>query len=104
MSQYLALRVFGVTLVTVTLSLQAQVPNPGSEGKLQLQWLKEYPDALKRAEVEKKRVLIDITTDWCGWSKEMDRETFADLAVQKELRHSPGPVNAARRLRLRQLC
>lgn len=86
MSRYLALRLFGVTLVTITLSLEAQVPNPGSEGKLQLQWLKEYPDALKRAELEKKPVLLDITTDWCGWSKKMDRETFAELAVQKELR------------------
>lgn len=80
------LRVFGAVLLTSTLSLPAQVPNPGSEGKLQLQWLKDYPAALRTAEAQKKPLLLDITTDWCGWSKKMDRETFADLAVQKELR------------------
>ena len=65
---------------------RAQIPNPGSEGRIQLQWLKEYSQALKRAETERKPLLIDITTDWCGWSKKMERETFADSAVQKELR------------------
>src|SRR5436190_18333615 len=78
--------VSGVTLAVTSCSLFAQVPNPGSEGKLQLQWAKDYPEALKRAEAEKKPLLIDITTDWCGWSKKMDRESFSNLAVQKELR------------------
>jgi thioredoxin-related protein len=72
--------------VAASLSLLAQVPNPGSEGKIQLPWLKDYAEALKKAEAEKKPILIDITTDWCGWSKKMERETFADPAVQKELR------------------
>ena len=76
---------FGLGLLAVQLSVSAQVPNPGSEGKIQLPWLKDYPAALKKAEAEKKPLLIDITTDWCGWSKKMDRETFADAAVQKEL-------------------
>ncbi len=66
----------------------AQVPNPGSEGKVPLQWAKNYDEALKRAGEEKKPLLIDVTTDWCGWSKKMDRESFADTAVQKVLRSS----------------
>ena len=80
------LLVSGVALAATCSWFFAQVPNPGSEGKLQLQWAKDYPQALKKAEAEKKPLLIDITTDWCGWSKKMDRESFSDLAVQKELR------------------
>src|SRR5690242_3429716 len=75
-----------VAMLSLICSLSAQVPDPGSEGKIQLQWLKDYPTALKKAEAEKKPLLIDITTDWCGWSKKMERETFADTSVQKELR------------------
>ena len=75
-----------LAMLSLSCSLSAQVPDPGSEGKIQLQWLKDYSEALKKAETEKKPLLIDITTDWCGWSKKMDRETFADTAVQKELR------------------
>jgi transglutaminase-like putative cysteine protease/thioredoxin-related protein len=79
-------RLLVFTLVAAASNLQAQVPNPGSEGKLRLEWLKDYPEALRCAEAEKKPLLIDVTTDWCGWSKKMERETFADLVVQKELR------------------
>ena len=74
------------SLLFVHSSLLAQIPSPGSEGKIQLQWLTDYPAALKKAGEEKKPLFIDITTDWCGWSKKMETETFSDKAVQKELR------------------
>jgi thiol:disulfide interchange protein len=74
------------TLCVAVPSTRAQVPNPGSEGRIQLKWLEDYKEVLNRAKNEKKPVLIDFTTDWCGWSKKMDRETFAKKDVQKELR------------------
>ena len=80
------LRPASVAVLLLCFNVAAQIPNPGSDGKIQLEWLKDYPEALKRAETEKKPLLIDITTDWCGWSKKMEREAFADPAVQKELR------------------
>ncbi len=73
-------------ICAATLPANAQVPNPGSEGRIQLKWLTNYDEVLTRAKAEKKPVLIDFTTDWCGWSKKMDRETFAKKDVQKELR------------------
>lgn len=26
-------------------------------------------------------ILVDVYTDWCGWCKKMDKETFTDPAV-----------------------
>ena len=72
-------------LLCLCLPLTAQIPQPGSEGRAKLPWLTSYPEALKRAERDKKPVLLDITTDWSSWSKKMERETFADKEVQKEL-------------------
>ncbi|MBI5395007.1 MAG: FHA domain-containing protein [Verrucomicrobia bacterium] len=63
----------------------AQIPTPGSEGKLKLDWLDDYALALKTAEAEKKPVVLDVTTDWCGWSKKMERETFAAPVIQEQL-------------------
>ena len=31
--------------------------------------------------IEKKKVFIDLYTDWCGWCKRMDATTFTDLTV-----------------------
>jgi thioredoxin-related protein len=37
--------------------------------------------AVAKASGEKKAVLIDVYTDWCGWCKKMDKEVFVDPAV-----------------------
>ncbi len=63
----------------------ARIPTPGSEGKLKLNWLDDYAAALKTAEVKKMPVVLDVTTDWCGWSKKMERETFAAPVIQEQL-------------------
>jgi thioredoxin-related protein len=42
------------------------------------QWLTSVPDALARAKKENKLVLLDFTgSDWCGWCKKLDAETFS---------------------------
>jgi thioredoxin-related protein len=33
--------------------------------------------------VEKKKVIIDMYTDWCGWCKKMDATTFSDPSITK---------------------
>ena len=35
-----------------------------------------YEDALARARAEKRLLLVDVYTDWCGWCKKLDREVF----------------------------
>ena len=38
-----------------------------------------------KAKKENKFILLDCYTDWCGWCKVMDKETFKDQAVVDEL-------------------
>lgn len=53
----------------------------------QLEWL-EYGAALSRAKQEQKHVLIDFYTDWCGWCRRMDHDTYADSTVAAYLRQN----------------
>jgi thioredoxin-related protein len=49
-----------------------------------LEWVDSHDAALQRAKKEKKLVLLDFYTDWCGWCKRLDKEVFADPSFQKE--------------------
>jgi thiol:disulfide interchange protein len=40
-----------------------------------------YDAALDRARTERKLVMVDVYTDWCGWCRKLDREVFADEQV-----------------------
>ena len=49
-------------------------------------WEKDLAGALARAGSENKLVMVDFYTDWCRWCQVMDDKTFADVAVQAELK------------------
>lgn len=41
--------------------------------------------ALDQAPKQNKKIILDVYTDWCGWCKRMDRDTYSDSTVQSYL-------------------
>ena len=42
-----------------------------------------FNDALKNAKDDNKRVIVDIYTDWCGWCKKMDADSYGNKDIKK---------------------
>ncbi len=45
-----------------------------------IKWV-TWEQAVELQKKEKRKIFIDVYTDWCGWCKRMDKTTFSDPVV-----------------------
>ncbi len=43
--------------------------------KDKIEWL-TFEEAMKKSAQDNKPIFVDVYTDWCGWCKKMDKNTF----------------------------
>lgn len=80
--------VFGLGLWLACAGVEAKTKpaakRPVSEQSIKdeakIEWL-DIEEAVKRAKKKRKKILIDVYTDWCGWCKVMDKKTFSHPAI-----------------------
>ncbi len=56
----------------------------GDTTKAELEWL-SFEKAVEMQQKNPKKIVLDIYTDWCGWCKKMDKNTYTDQEVIKIL-------------------
>ena len=50
-------------------------------GSVTVEWEKDFPAAIERAQSEGKPVLVNFYADWCVWCKRLDSTTLRDAKV-----------------------
>ncbi len=71
-------------LVFFSLTIVAQ-----EEAKIKWYSIEEAVEANKK---KKKKFFIDLYTDWCGWCKKMDANTFTDPVIIQYMNENYYPV------------
>lgn len=56
-----------------------------------VKWM-TFQEAVEKSKIEKRKIFIDVFTDWCGWCKVMDKNTFPDPIIAKLLNEKFYPV------------
>lgn len=54
-------------------------------------WM-SFEEAAERSKTEKRKIFIDVYTDWCGWCKVMDKNTFSQPEIARYLNENYYPV------------
>ncbi len=54
-----------------------------------IEWINiaEVESHIEKDGKDAKRVFVDCYTDWCGWCKRMDKDTFADPLIAELMNH-----------------
>lgn len=68
--------ILAAILVLVSVSFSAPYDSmPVGQKSGDIEWL-TWEEVSQRASSEKRKIMVDLYTDWCGWCKKMDAATF----------------------------
>ena len=59
---------------------KATAPKAGATSSHKLDWL-QFDAAAALAAKQNKHMIVDVYTNWCGWCKVMDKQTYGDPEV-----------------------
>ena len=76
-------------LVTVSFSTPLEVVS--SNEMAGVNWM-SWQEAEQHATVEKRKFMVDLYTDWCGWCKKMDAATFQQSYISNYINEHYYPV------------
>lgn len=82
---------FCLLMILVTGHVFAQQMEVAVEEKSPVNWM-TFEEAVAKQKIEKRKLFIDVYTDWCGWCKVMDKNTFSDPEVARILNEEFYPV------------
>tara|TARA_B110000285_G_scaffold235541_1_gene317942 strand:- start:4915 stop:5574 length:660 start_codon:yes stop_codon:yes gene_type:complete len=68
----------GLFIFLFSISINAQSQSTEASGTIN--WM-SWQQMVEAQKVERKKVFMDLYTDWCGWCKKMDASTFVDPTI-----------------------
>ncbi len=67
-------------LLIIMASFNAYKPNSEQE----IKWI-SFEEAVELQKKNPKKIIVDVYTDWCGWCKKIDKNTYTDSEVIKQI-------------------
>jgi len=73
----------GSSVIATPAGARTPAAAPANVSAKGLVWQTDINRAMKMARDSNKMVLVDVYTDWCGWCKRLDRDTYTNAEVVK---------------------
>lgn len=77
--------IFLITIILPTKILQSSTTNKqqiifSDSSNKEITWY-DFSKTESLSKENKKKIMVSLYTDWCGWCKKMDKETFTDKRI-----------------------
>lgn len=77
------------TLLTILFLANTAVNTLAAQNRIK--W-NTWEEAIEKSKKEKKKIFVDVYTDWCGWCKKLDKTTFAEDHIAKYINENYYPI------------
>ena len=84
-------KIFLLVGLAIVLAGSTSLTTDKAAGEGPVNWM-TIEQAMEKSKTVKKPIFIDVYTTWCGWCKVMDKNTFSDPLVAKQLNDNFYPV------------
>lgn len=85
------MRKLGLTLLLLIFLIASAQELFATGDSTKVQWL-SWQEAMELYQQEKKKIIVDVYTDWCGWCKRMDELTFQHPIIATYINENFYPV------------
>jgi len=77
--------IISILLIALTLQFASHSQQAQNAAPVKTSLIKWYSfeDAYNLSKKKKKKIFVDVYTEWCGWCKKMDAETFTNPVIAK---------------------
>lgn len=86
----LAVLFFSIGIYSFT-QINAKAAPENSPSAAAIEWL-TWEQVFEKSKTERRKVIVDIYTDWCGWCKRMDANTFQKPQIAQYINRNYYPV------------
>ena len=69
-----------IVLAIIFYSSNAQAQTTEAKTDKKINWM-SFEEAVAKSDKNPKKMFIDVYTEWCGWCKKMDANTFTDSTI-----------------------
>ncbi|MGC9331447.1 MAG: thioredoxin family protein, partial [Bacteroidales bacterium] len=85
------MRIYVLVTLFIVFSFCTFAQNSTIQQDTKIHWM-DFETAIEKQKQDSKIIMVDMYTDWCGWCKKLEKETFSHPEIAAYINRNFHPV------------